>query len=111
MKTVRPCSFQVGDRVIVTADHLASENSSICRGDVGTVCDIPGVFVNDVIYLVGVSFDEHVHGGHVCDGRCEKGHGWYVRDYELARLVDIERDHPDAEAATDEELLAFLGVK
>jgi len=109
MRAIPPRSFQVGDRVIVIADHLASENSSICRGDVGTVCDIHGVFVNGVTYLVGVSFDEDV-GGHVCDGSCEKGHGWYVRDYELARLVDIERDYSGVEIATDEELLDFLGI-
>jgi len=113
MRAVPPCSFQVGDRVIVIADRLASGNRSICRGDIGTVCHIPGVFYNKEhgeTYLVGIRFDECV-SGHDCEGACEFGHGWYIRDYEISRLVDIERDYPDVEIATDEELFAFLGVK
>ncbi len=107
------CRFQVGDRVIVTADSLIS-NKNICRGYTGTVCHIPGVFSdngNVATYLVGVNFDEPVHNGHACDGSCRKGYGWYIRDYEIARLVDIERDYVNVEVATDEELFAFLGVK
>lgn len=113
MRAIPPCSFQVGDRVIVIADHLASNNRSICRGDVGTVCNILGAYYEAVYgetYLVGISFDKHV-SGHDCEETCEFGHGWYVRDYEISRLVDIERDYPDVEIATDEELFAFLGVK
>ena len=114
MRAITQCSFQVGDRVIVTADKLASGNSSICRGDIGTVCHLPGIFYDKEhgeTYLVGISFDERVYNGHTCEEACAKGHGWYVRDYEISRLVDIERDYPDVEIATDEELFAFLGVK
>ena len=112
MRAIPPCSFQVGDRVIVTADHLASTNRSICRGDVATVCNIRGAFYDKEhgeTYLVGIRFDENVYG-HDCEGTCEFGYGWYVRDYEISRLVDIERDYPDVEIATDEELLDFLGI-
>ena len=113
MKAIPPCSFQVGDRVIVTADKLASTNSRICRGDIGTVCRISGAF-NDIehgeTYLIGISFDKRVYG-HDCEGTCEFGYGWYIRDYEIALLADVERDYTNAEIATDEELFAFLGVK
>lgn len=89
--------FNVGDRVVCARDY-PDGNSTIVVGDAGLVCDI---LDEDTI---GVRWDHEVSAGHACNGRCDTGHGWYVKDYE------IELESEDI-ICDETEVLSFLEVK
>ena len=89
--------FNVGDRVVCVRDH-PDGNSTIVVGDAGQVCDI---LDEDTI---GVRWDHKVSAGHACNGRCDGGYGWYVKDYE------IELESEDI-ICNETEILSFLEVK
>lgn len=89
--------FDVGDRVVCVRDY-PDDNPSIVVGDAGEVC-----YILDE-ETIGVRWDNKVRGGHACDGHCEAGHGWYVKDYE----IELEAE----DIICDEtEILSFLEVK
>ena len=84
--------FQVGDRVVYTAD---SWNDNIEIGDTGVVCTVEGGDYNPDWMLIGVRWDKYVEG-HDCDGHCEFGFGWNVTSDE------IELETPDMIPDADE---------
>lgn len=81
--------FQVGDRVVVVNDQ---NNALLNIGDVGTICYVRDEFSTNL----GVESDRPSKG-HSCDGRCRKGHGWWVprRHLELIEEETVEDELVD----------------
>lgn len=89
--------FNVGDRVVCVRDN-PDGNPTIVVGHAGRVCNI---LDEDTI---GVRWDRKVISGHACNGNCDAGHGWYVKDHE------IELESEDI-ICDETEILSFLEVK
>lgn len=89
--------FNVGDRVVCVRDN-PDGNPTIVVGHAGRVCNI---LDEDTI---GVRWDHKVISGHACNGNCDSGHGWYVKDHE------IELESEDI-ICDETEILSFLEVK
>ena len=93
----RESKFRKGDRVYALYDN-PSGNKSIQAGYTGTVVDI---YPDEI----GVRWDEEIMEGHNCNGYCETGHGWYVREKAIEFFIP---ENDDFEPATDDELMRFL---
>lgn len=96
--------FNVGDRVVSIVNH-PDDNESIIEGLSGCVCCILDEDVACGDRNIGVCWDEPIDGGHDCRGNCEWRRGWFV----YARELEPERT-TNFDAATDNELLTFLGI-
>ena len=73
------CEFAVGDRVVcLTKGDLEGEEGTVCvKGRISS----------------GVAFDDFTRG-HDCHGACKEGHGWFVLNYNLAK-IDVRKPEID----------------
>ena len=75
--------FKIGDRVVLL--NYNSTFSNLKSGDTGTVCEIHGKT------FYGVNWDKEIKGGHSCDGKCPKGHGWRVSSSLIKKIENPEK--------------------
>jgi len=99
--------FQIGQRVVAIVDHPAM-NKTITRGATGTVKAI----ASESDLTIGVEWDNEVRGGHCLEDkylnqRCKKGHGWFVREWEVE---PIHEDVDDSGVAADDDFWALIGL-
>ena len=74
------CKFSKEDRVFCCRDGY------LTSGMAGTV--LCNEIEDDGTVWVGVVFDEYFEGGHSLDGRCDSGHGHWVREDRLDYYED-----------------------
>lgn len=76
------CKFSKEDRVFCCRDGYRTS------GMAGTV--LCNEIEDDGTVWVGVVFDEYFDVGHSLDGRCDSGHGYWVRE----KYLDYYEDKP-----------------
>lgn len=98
--------FEVGDRVVIVGmaeegslryDYL---NPDLEIGDAGVMVGIPDRWG----YEYAVRFDREIINGHDCDGKCDRGFGWFIRSDEYI----LEKEDDNIVPPTPEEILRFL---
>ena len=92
-------NFMLGERVVLIKER--EDNDLLYIGAVGTVCDI------DDTGEVGVAWDDDI-GGHLCNGNCAKGYGWYVRRSEI-ELYSANDDINEGDIARNDDILMLIG--
>lgn len=80
--------IEVGDLVEAIVDH-PDRNKMILSGDRGIVCYVG----TNNIRRIGVEWESEI-GGHSCEERCKRGHGWYVNPSDIA-VVEKEAEIDD----------------
>lgn len=94
-------NFMLGERVVLIKER--EDNDLLHIGAVGTVCDIDDSDTGEV----GVAWDEDI-GGHLCNGHCAKGYGWYVRRSEI-ELYSANDDINEDDIASNDDILTLIG--
>jgi len=84
--------FQKGDRVEIIVDN-PSNNPYIWSGDVGIIRGF-----GTTQYAVEM---DHFVNGHVCDGSCEEGYGWYVSSKNLRLYKERPEEDIDEKSFFD----------
>ena len=75
--------FKLGDKVRIMPGTTYA-NSPIMEGWLGTVCNVL-TSSNEI----GVYFEDFIRG-HDCDGNCEYGHGWYIKNNQLIIVSSLK---------------------
>ena len=91
--------LKFGDRVKVI---LSGIDEKTLLGEMGTVIDIGADFLSETD-LIGVEFDNNVHG-HDCCGYGKNGHCWWCDRKYLKKVEDIEEE-PKEEVETKADTL------
>lgn len=86
MRQTELAEVEIGDLVEAIVDH-PDRNKTILSGDRGIVRYVG-------ISRIGVEWESEVSGGHTCDGRCQRGYGWFVNFRDIA-VVNEETDIDD----------------
>lgn len=95
--------LKFGDRVKVI---LSGIDEKTLLGEMGTVIDIGADFLSETD-LIGVEFDNNVHG-HDCCGYGKNGHCWWCDRKYLKKVEDIEEETAED---TEEEPKEEVGTK
>jgi len=88
--------FEIGGRVVCVVDH-PDGNEDLIVGCTGTVCEIRS-------NVVGVRWDNEIWRGHNCGSKCDNGHGWRVKFFE----IEPEEDYNEPFEFDEEAFQALL---
>ena len=93
-------NFMLGERVVLIKER--ADNDMLYIGAVGTVCD-----TDDRISDIGIEWDDDI-GGHMCNGNCANGHGWYVGRSQI-ELYGTNEDINEDDIASNDDILMLIG--